>query len=245
MATAAAFGSFEAAQGEFERMLLRGMRGIEYFASPAPVLGVTERDMLIARGSMRLAHYRARVDDVYRVPVLLVMATTNRGYIFDMVPGQSLVAYLLDAGFDVFMLEWEPPSRQEWTLTFESYVLDFLPAAVARIAEETGGPDISVVGYCFGGVLSLLWDNALMNGTMSIGRRRIDLRAITAPFLHVTAEHDHIVATAASAPLIGMIGSDDREQIVLKGGHISLVAGANAVKRMWPTLAGWLAPRSV
>lgn len=357
MATAAALGPVEAAQREFERMLLRGMRGIEYFASPAPVLGVTERDMLIARGTMRLAHYRARVDDVYRVPVLLVMATTNRGYIFDMVPGQSLVAYLLDVGFDVFMLEWEPPARHERTLTFESYVLDFLPAAVARIAEETGEPDISVVGYCFGGVLSLLWaalegrgrlanlvtfttpvdfhrmdlfrawadprffdvdrlidtlgnappdmlyaafdmlrpaaraaanvrlvdnlwddayvasyrmferwntdtlplageyfrqtvrsllwDNALMDATMSVGGRRIDLGTITAPFLHVTAEHDHIVPTEASAPLIGMIGSRDREQVVLKGGHVSLVAGANAVKRMWPTLAGWLAPRSV
>jgi polyhydroxyalkanoate synthase subunit PhaC len=31
---------------------------------------------------------------------------------------------------------------------------------------------------------------------------------------------------------------------VLKGGHVSLVAGPNAVKRMWPKLDQWLERRS-
>lgn len=347
---------FAAAQAEFERAFTRNIKGLDYFTSPAPVLGASPKDVLIERGTMRLYHYHPRVDDVYRVPVLLVMATTNRGYIFDMVPGQSLVEYLLDAGFDVFMLDWDAPRAHERTLTLESYVLDFLPAAVARVQDETGEPDVSVVGYCFGGVLSLLWaalegqgrlanlatfttpvdfhamemfrawadprffdvdrlvdtfgncpggylytafdmlrpgaraagnvrlydnlwndefvksfrmferwntdtlplageyfrqttkallwDNRLMARTMTVGGRAIDLGAITAPFLHVTAEHDHIVPTDASAPLIDMIGAEDKQQLVLKGGHVSLVAGPNAVKRMWPALTAWLEPRS-
>jgi polyhydroxyalkanoate synthase len=304
---------------------------------------------------MRLYHYRPRTDDVYRVPVLLVMATTNRGYIFDLVPGQSLVEHLLDAGFDVFMLDWEAPRADERRLTLESYVLDFLPAAVARIAAETEEPDVSVIGYCFGGVLSLLWaalhpdplanlvtfttpvdftamamfqswadrrffdvdrlvdtlgncpgdylytafdmlrpatrtaanirlydnlhdddyvksvrmfdrwsadilplageyfrqttkalvwENRLATGEMSVGGQPVDLGRITAPFLHVAAQHDHIVPTAASAPLLGMIGSTDKEEVVLKGGHVSLVAGANAKHRLWPKLVRWLATRS-
>ena len=343
------------AQAEFDRALKRNLKGLEYFATSGPTLGATAKDVLVERGTMRLYHYHPRVDDVYRVPILLVMATTNRGYIFDMVPGQSLVEYLLDAGFDVFMLDWEAPRADERRLTLESYVLDFLPAAVARVAEETGEPDVSVVGYCFGGVLSLLWaalhsdplanlvtfttpvdfsrmdmfqswadrrffdvdrlvdtlgncpgdylytafdmlrpgaraagnvrlydnlhddafvqsfrmfdrwaadilplageyfrqttkalmwDNRLMDGSMTVGGRRIDLAAITAPFLHVAALHDHIVPTAASAPLIDMVGSSDKEEVVLKGGHVSLVAGANAKARLWPRLVQWLGERS-
>ena len=352
----AALDPIAAAQAEFERMMTRSIKGLEYFTSPAPVVGASAKDVLIERGTMRLNHYRPLVDDVYRVPVLLVMATTNRGFIFDMVPGQSLVEFLLGAGFDVFMLEWEPPRSHEKSLTLESYVLDFLPAAVARVAEETGEPDVSVVGYCFGGVLSLLWaalegqgrlanlvtfttpidfthmelfhawadrrffdvdrlvdtfgnvpgdllysafdmlrpgartaanirlidnlwddeyvrsyrmferwntdtlplageyfrqttkqlmwDNRLLHGTMEVAGRVIDLSRITSPFLHVAAEHDHIVPRAASAPLLGMVGSQDRDELVLKGGHVSLVAGGNAVKRMWPALSSWLAERS-
>ncbi len=33
-----------------------------------------------------------------------------------------------------------------------------------------------------------------------------------------------------------MVGSTDKEAIVLKGGHVSLVAGGNAIKRLWPAI---------
>ena len=335
----------------------RNVKGLGYFQSAAPVVGSTPKDVLVKRGTMNLYHYHPRVDEVYRVPVLLVMATTNRGYIFDLAPGQSLVEYLLDAGFDVFMLDWTAPRADERTLGLADYVLDFLPNAVERVLAETGEAELSVVGYCFGGVLSvlwaalnpdgpmrnlvcfttpadftkmelfqtwadrrffdvdrlvdtfgncpgdylytafdmlrpagraagnirlwdnlwddryvagirklerwgndilplageyfrettkqLMWDNRLMDGSMTVAGQAVDLAAITAPFLHVTAQHDHIVPSAASAPLIDMIGSADKEAVELKGGHVSLVAGGNAVKRLWPKLADWLGGRSV
>jgi polyhydroxyalkanoate synthase len=347
---------FTTAAAEFERAMLRNIKGLDYFTTAGPTLGATPKDVLIERGTMRLYHYRPRVDDVYRVPILLVMATTNRGYIFDMVPGQSLVEYLLDAGFDVFMLDWEAPRPDERRLRLQDYVLDFLPSAIARVQAETGEPDVSVVGYCFGGVLSLLWaalegdgvlanlvtfttpvdfskmdmfqawadrrffdvdrlvdtfgncpgdylytafdmlrpgtrvagnirlvdqlhddafvksfrmfdrwaadilplageyfrettralmwENRLNDGTMTVAGRPVDLTRITCPFLHVAAEHDHIVPTAASAPLLGMIGSRDKEEVMLKGGHVSLVAGGNAIRRLWPKLVTWLGSRS-
>lgn len=346
----------ERAQTEFERAMLRNIKGIDYFSSPAPVLGASAKDVLIARGPLRVYHYRPLVEDVYRVPVLLVMATTNRGYIFDMVPGQSFVEFLLKSGFDVFMVDWEAPRADEKHLGIEHYVGDFLPEAVAKVAEVSGERDVSVVGYCFGGVLSILWaslhggdnlknlvtfttpvdfeamplfqawsdrrffdvdrlvetlgncpaemlytafdmlrpggrvagnirlwdnmwndefvksyrmfdrwsadmlplageyfrqttkqlmwDNALMKGRMTVSGRDVDLSQITAPFLHVTAEHDHIVPAGASAPLIDMIGSTDKQAVVLKGGHVSLVAGGNAIKRLWPQIDAWLGERS-
>ena len=344
------------ARSAFDRALQRNLKGLEYFTTSAPQLGACAKDRLIQRGTMNLYHYRPLTDDVYRVPLLLVMATTNRGYIFDMVPGQSLVEYLLRAGFDVFMLDWDAPRADEKSLGIADYVLDFIPTAVARVQAETGEQDFTMVGYCFGGVLAslwaglhpdapmknlvcfttpvdfsamdmfqawadrrffdvdrlvdtfgncpgdylytafdmlrpggriagnirlvdnmwndefvksfrmfdrwtsdilplageyfrettkqLLWDNRLYEGTMEVGGRRVDLAAITAPFLHVTAEHDHIVPSAASAPLIEMVGSADKEQVTLKGGHVSLVAGGNAIKRLWPKLVDWLGERS-
>ena len=147
----------ERAATEFERAMQRNIKGLGYFSSPAPVLGTSPKDTLISRGTLRLYHYRPLSDEVYRVPILLVMATTNRGYIFDMLPGQSLVEFLLKAGFDVFMIDWEAPGLDESHLGLDDYVLDFLPSCVSRVLEETGEPDITLVGYCFGGVLSLLW----------------------------------------------------------------------------------------
>lgn len=354
---AAQTSPFEAARADFERVIQRGMKGMNYFASPAPVVGATPKDTLISRGTMQLRHYRPLVEEVYRVPILLVMATTNRGFIFDLAPGQSFAEFLLQRGYDVFMLEWEPPRQDEKTLGMDDYVLDFLPSAVARVLEETGEDELSVVGYCFGGVLSLLWasleggdklknlvtfttpvdfasmpmfqswsdkrffdldrlldtygncppemlfaafdnlrpgsyaaaqvrlwdnmwndefvkgyrmmerwstdmlplagryfretteqlmwENALMSGTMTVAGRKVNFGKITCPYLHVAAQHDHIVPPEASGPLIGMMGSTDKREIVLKGGHVSLVAGPNAVRRLWPQLDEWLQERSV
>ncbi len=353
----AATDPLKAATADFEKLMQRSIKGLNYFTSPAPATGVTPKDTLISRGTMQLHRYRPLVEEVYRVPILLVMATTNRGFIFDLAPGQSLAEFLLKAGYDVFMLEWEPPRADEKNLGMDDYVLDFLPSAVARVLKETEESELSVIGYCFGGVLSLLWaslegqgvlknlitfttpvdfgkmeqfqkwsdkrffdvdrlvanfgncppellfssfdnlrpgstaaaqvrlwdnmwndefvkgyrmmerwttdilplagryfaettkqlmwDNALMNGTMQVAGRKVDYGNIKASYLHVAAQYDHIVPTAASEALVGMVGSDDKQEIVLKGGHVSLVAGPNAVRRLWPQLDEWLQERSL
>ena len=57
---------------EFERALQRNLKGLEYFTTAGPQLGASPKDVLIERGTMRLYHYRPLVDDVYRVPLLLV-----------------------------------------------------------------------------------------------------------------------------------------------------------------------------
>jgi polyhydroxyalkanoate synthase subunit PhaC len=90
----------------------------------------------------------------------------------------------------------------------------------------------------------LMWDNRLHKNELVLGGRHVDLSKITAPLLHAVAEHDHIVPYDAARPLIANVGSGDKEEVMLKGGHVSLVAGANAVKRLWPKLDAWLAERS-
>jgi polyhydroxyalkanoate synthase len=89
-----------------------------------------------------------------------------------------------------------------------------------------------------------MWKNSLYTGELTIGGRKVDLGQIKAPILHAVAQHDHIVPYEASKHLIQKVGSTDKEEVVLKGGHVSLIAGANAVKRLWPKLDSWLAERS-
>ena len=71
------------------------------------------------------------------------------------------------------------------------------------------------------------------------------LDKIKVPILHAVAEHDHIVPYDAARHLITKIGSPDKEEVMLKGGHVSLVAGPNAIKRLWPKLDSWLGQRSI
>src|SRR5258708_12930833 len=120
MSTTASLGPSsisERIQSEVQRAILRSIKGVEYFASSGPALGSSLKDVLLSRGTMNLYHYRPTAREIYRVPVLIVMATSNRGYIFDMVPGQSFIKFLLKYGYDFYMLHWTAPNPEENTPT--------------------------------------------------------------------------------------------------------------------------------
>lgn len=86
--------------------------------------------------------------------------------------------------------------------------------------------------------------NKLFRGEFKLGDRSVDLADIRAPFLHVRALHDYLVPEASSRDLVELVSSEDKQDIVLKGGHVSLIAGGNAKYRLWPQIDAWLAERS-
>ncbi|HMO46422.1 MAG TPA: alpha/beta fold hydrolase [Rubrivivax sp.] len=341
---------------EVERLIQRGLKGLDYLGSPAPAAGATPKRLLHRRGTLSLYHYRASSDEVYRVPLLLVMATTNKAYIFDLAKGQSLIEYLGARGHDVYVMDWNAPTRDEAGLRIEDYVLDFIPDCIRRVQQDCGEREVTLVGYCMGGVLAttyaalhadgplknlvcfttpidwkqmtmfqaltdrrhfdvdrlvdrlglippesvingfdmlrpasraaaqvrlwdnmwndayvkgyrtmdrwgaetlplageyyrqtvkeLMWKNGLHDGSLRIGGRRVQIERISVPLLHVIAQHDHIVPPDCAKPLVARAGSRDKTELVLPGGHVSLVAGPNAVKRLWPALDQWLGSRS-
>lgn len=343
-------------QSEIERAIQRNIKGLEFLSSSPPTVGSTPKDEIHRRGTLSLYHYHPMVDEVYRVPILMVMATTNRAYIFDLAPGQSMVEFLLKRGYDVYVMDWNPPRPEEKRLRLEDYTLDFIPDCIRRVQQESGEDDVTVLGYCMGGVLStiyaalhadgpaknlllcttpidfsemklfhawsdrrffdvdrlvdtlgnvpaemlytsfnmlrpasktaglvqlwdnlpndefvksyrmfdrwsvemlplageyfrqtvkeLMWDNRLYKNELMVGGRHVDLRNIRVPVLHAIAQHDHIVPYDAAKPLVATVSSQDKEEVILKGGHVSLAAGPNAVKRLWPKMDDWLGARS-
>jgi polyhydroxyalkanoate synthase len=92
-------------------------------------------------------------------PILIVTSLVSRSYILDLLPGSSSVEFLRDAGFDVFMIDWGIPDELEAANTFETYVDEYLPLAVDAVLAETGASEVTLIGYCLGGVLAFLYAN--------------------------------------------------------------------------------------
>src|SRR5579863_2077622 len=118
---------------EFERTLQRTLKGLDFLSTTAPPVGVTRRDLIQRRGTMALYHYKPLTEEIYRVPLLIVMALTNRGYILDLAPGQSFIEFLLNRGYDLYMIDWNPPRVDEKRLRIEDYALDFIPDCVRGV----------------------------------------------------------------------------------------------------------------
>lgn len=347
----------ERVRREVDRALKRNIKGLEFLTAARQDVGAMTKDLVHREGTAMLYRYRPVTDEIYRLPLLIVSPPSNKGYIFDLAPGQSMVEYLLGRGYDVFNLDWAAPRRDEAHLGLSDYVDRFIPDSLATIARITGETDVTLAGYCMGGTLAtihaalhpgsgvrnlvlfatpvdftqmhmfqkwsdrrhfdvddvvdklgvippeimlgafdlarpanrtagrmqlwtnmwndefvksyrmfdrwaaetlpvpgeyfrqqirhLMWENALHEGTLEIGGRMADLGKITVPILNIVAQHDHVVSLDAARPLRDRTGCSDYHEIVSKGGHVSLVAGPAALRRLWPLIDGWLAERSV
>ena len=87
---------------------------------------------------------------------MIVHSLVSRSYVLDLYPGNSAIAFLLGQGLDVFLVDWGVADEAEAANTLETYS-DGLPARGDRGRDEAAGvDDVTLLGYCFGGVLSLL-----------------------------------------------------------------------------------------
>jgi len=94
-------------------------------------------------------------------------------------------------------------------------------------------------------IKELMWGNKLIKGDLQLNGHSVDLRNIHASVLNAIAEFDHISPYDSTKSLTTYVGSEDKQDLVVRGGHVSLIAGPNAIMRLWPTVNEWLAPRSI
>ena len=344
-------------QTTVDTILRRGLVGLEYISLEDPQVGSTPKDTIHTDGSMKLYHYRAQTDEVYRVPLLVVTSLVSKPYILDLTPGQSMMEFLVQQGYDVYLIDWGVPRNEDSGLRLEDYALSRIPECVGRVLEDSGEDQLNLLGYCVGGSLALMymgthpeapvgnmvclttpvnfkgmglfsqwtderyfdvdrivdtlgnvpgeillsafdmlrptgrltspiqvldrirddkyvksfmmvdrwaadqipfpgeafrqmvkelyWKNAMLEGTLELDGLPVDLSTIDVPMIHAMAQHDHIVPYEAAKPALEQVASEDTEEVVLRGGHASLVAGGNAMYRLWPKLDQWLSVRSI
>jgi len=144
---------------DVERSYLRARNGLRYVrGTHRPKLGATPKDVVWQRDKAQLWRYRGGPVR-FEQPLVIVTSLVSRSYILDLLPGSSSVEFLRSQGFDVFMVDWGIPDELDAANTFETYVDEYLPHALDAVFRETGAKAITMVGYCLGGVLAILYAN--------------------------------------------------------------------------------------
>ena len=116
-------------------------------------LAITPGKVVYRNRLMELIQYEPQTEQVYEVPIIFIPPWINKYYIVDLREENSFIRYLVEQGFQVFMISWKNPDESMADIEFEDYMaLGVLEAAdVAR--QITGAEKVNPIGYCIGGTL--------------------------------------------------------------------------------------------
>ena len=117
-------------------------------------LALTPGAVIFENELMQLIQYAPLTDKVAQAPLLIVPPCINKFYIMDLQPENSLVRFIVEQGFTVFLVSWKNPRPDSdghygWDDYLEHGPLKALEVvrAVTRVKKP------NVLGFCVGGTL--------------------------------------------------------------------------------------------
>ncbi len=113
---------------------------------------VTPFETVLQQAPFSLRRYHLPAHPPAGKPLLLVYSTVNRPDLLDLSVRRSMIRKLLEAGRDVFLVDWGRPLSADCLLDLEDYVQDFLGRAVRWLARRHDAQPLDAIGICQGGI---------------------------------------------------------------------------------------------
>jgi len=119
----------------------------------------TPKELVWTLNKAKLYRYIPVVAKAQRhpVPLLMVFALMNRPYILDLRPGHSFVEFMLNRGYDLYLLDWGAPGPEDKNLKFDDYTLEYMPRAIRKLKSIAGVEEFSMLGWCIGAILATIY----------------------------------------------------------------------------------------
>jgi len=102
---------------------------------------------------LQLLQYSPTTEEVREIPLLIATSWINKYYILDLQPANSMIRWLTQQGFTVFVTSWVNPDARHADKTFEDYMIEGVLTAVEVVRAQTGQAKVNTVGYCIAGTL--------------------------------------------------------------------------------------------
>ncbi|MCB2082277.1 MAG: class I poly(R)-hydroxyalkanoic acid synthase [Rickettsiales bacterium] len=123
-------------------------------------LATTPGKVVYQNDLVQLIQYSPQTEKVFQVPVLIIAPWINKYYILDLQPENSLIRWLVEQGYTVFVTSWVNPGPGLANKRFEDYLREGVLETLNAVQKATGETQVNMVGYCIGGTLlatALAW----------------------------------------------------------------------------------------
>jgi polyhydroxyalkanoate synthase len=132
-------------------------------------LATTPGAVVYRNKMLELIQYTPTTPKVHATPLLIFPPWINKFYVMDLKPQNSLIKWIVDQGFTLFVVSWVNPDASYRDVGMDDYVRDGYIRALAEVRRITGEKQVNAVGYCIAGTtLSLTLAHLARAGDTSV-----------------------------------------------------------------------------
>lgn len=123
---------------------------------------------------MEIIQYAPTTETVHEIPIVLFPPWINKFYILDLKPQSSLIKWIVDQGYTLFVVSWVNPDRSYAEIGMEEYVEEGFLTAIREVKTICNTEQVNAVGYCIAGTTLAL--------TLALMKKRGDKSVKSATF---------------------------------------------------------------
>ncbi|HRG00725.1 MAG TPA: class III poly(R)-hydroxyalkanoic acid synthase subunit PhaC [Bacteroidia bacterium] len=149
---------------EMQNMSSKLMKSYETFSEIKEVdIATSPKTAVYSEDKLTLYRYDRATEPSYKTPVLIVYALVNTYKMLDIQPDRSYIRNLLDAGLDVYLIDWGNPTKVDKYLSIDDYVNTYINNCVDFIRKKNRIEKINILSICQGGTLSVIYSSLYPN----------------------------------------------------------------------------------
>ena len=114
-------------------------------------IGTTEGSVVYRNEIFELVQYAPTTETVHKAPLLIFPPWINRFYILDLKPKNSLIKWIVDQGYTLFVVSWKNPTPSYRNFGMDDYIETGYLEAIEKVKAISGEKAINAVGYCIAG----------------------------------------------------------------------------------------------
>ena len=114
-------------------------------------IATTPGSVVFRNHLFELIQYAPATPTVHQTPLLIFPPWINKFYVLDMKPANSLIKWMVEQGFTLFVVSWVNPDASYADTSLDDYIRDGFLTAMAQVRDITGEQQINAVGYCIAG----------------------------------------------------------------------------------------------
>lgn len=126
-------------------------------------IATTPKTEVYKEDKLTLYRYNRDTEASYKTPVLIVYALVNTYKMLDIQPDRSYIKNLLDAGLDVYLIDWGYPAKADRYLDMDDYVNGYINNCVDFIRKKQHIDKVNILSICQGGTLSVIYASLYPN----------------------------------------------------------------------------------